>query len=142
MIRRFDGEFSFLSNFYEHTIYGLDGSAYKTNEHYFQAHKALTPEEHELVRYAPTARSAKLAGRRVQLRPDWEAVKFGVMRAAITAKFTPYKEPGRRLILTAPNRLVEGNTWGDRFWGVDGTGENWLGVLLMARRAELLDGAL
>lgn len=34
--------------------------------------------------------------------------------------------------------LVEGNTWGDRYWGVvDGVGENRLGKLLMERRAEL-----
>lgn len=32
----------------------------------------------------------------------------------------------------------EGNTWGDKFWGVcDGEGENHLGKLLMEVRAEL-----
>ena len=32
--------------------------------------------------------------------------------------------------------LVEGNYWGDTFWGIcNGEGTNWLGILLMAERA-------
>jgi predicted NAD-dependent protein-ADP-ribosyltransferase YbiA (DUF1768 family) len=42
------------------------------------------------------------------------------------------------LLLTGDCELVEGNTWGDKFWGVcDGEGENHLGKLLMKIRAEL-----
>lgn len=34
--------------------------------------------------------------------------------------------------------LIEGNTWGDRIWGVcDGVGENRLGKILMRVRAEM-----
>lgn len=33
--------------------------------------------------------------------------------------------------------LVESNTWGDRFWGVDHAGENWLGRVLMETRTQL-----
>ena len=37
--------------------------------------------------------------------------------------------------------LIEGNTWGDTFWGqVDGKGENKLGKLLMKIRDELMEG--
>lgn len=36
------------------------------------------------------------------------------------------------------DELIEGNAWNDTFWGVcNGVGENWLGQLLMERRAEL-----
>lgn len=43
-----------------------------------------------------------------------------------------------RLAETGDVDLVEGNTWGDTFWGVyNGRGENWLGVLLMLTREEL-----
>ena len=42
------------------------------------------------------------------------------------------KRAGQRL------KLVEGNTWGDRFWGVcGGVGLNWLGRLLMQVRDEV-----
>lgn len=37
-------------------------------------------------------------------------------------------------------QIVEGNTWGDAFWGVDsrtGEGENHLGQILMQVRSEL-----
>ena len=37
-----------------------------------------------------------------------------------------------------PHELVEGNTWGDRYWGVyNGQGKNWLGRLLMQVRGEI-----
>lgn len=39
---------------------------------------------------------------------------------------------------TGDVELVEGNWWGDRFWGVcDGVGENRLGRCLMEVRKEL-----
>jgi len=41
----------------------------------------------------------------------------------------------RKLEATAGAVLVEGNAWGDRFWGsVEGSGQNWLGRLLMEIR--------
>ena len=46
-----------------------------------------------------------------------------------------------KLISTHPNQLVEGNTWGDRFWGVDlktRLGQNRLGRLLMILRDGLI----
>jgi len=45
----------------------------------------------------------------------------------------------RKLLLeTGEHELIEGNNWGDRFWGVvDGVGDNHLGKLLMKIRAEL-----
>ena len=42
-----------------------------------------------------------------------------------------------RLINTGDAILIEGNTWGDTYWGVcDGVGENRLGKLLMEVREE------
>ena len=44
----------------------------------------------------------------------------------------------RRLIATGDAELMEGNDWGDRFWGVcRGKGENRLGKILMKVRAEI-----
>jgi len=45
-----------------------------------------------------------------------------------------------RLLGTGQMPLVEGNNWGDMFWGVDvksGKGENHLGRILMKIREEL-----
>lgn len=131
-----------LSNFYRHPI-ELDGLTWTTNEHYYQAAKAKTPADRDKIRFADTAGEAKRMGRKVELRDDWEAVKFQVMRDALEAKFQPGEQLGDWLLSTAPAMLVEGNTWHDRVWGVctcercGSTGDNWLGFMLMARRAEL-----
>lgn len=43
-----------------------------------------------------------------------------------------------QLLATGGVELIEGNDWGDAFWGVcGGYGQNWLGVLLMLVRSEL-----
>lgn len=45
------------------------------------------------------------------------------------------------LLATGDADLVEGNDWGDRFWGVcDGAGANMLGRLLMELRTRLAHG--
>ena len=45
------------------------------------------------------------------------------------------------LIQTGDSVLIEGNTWGDRVWGVcNGVGENRLGRILMKIRSELNQG--
>jgi predicted NAD-dependent protein-ADP-ribosyltransferase YbiA (DUF1768 family) len=77
------------------------------------------------------------AGQKVTLRKDWEGVKIQVMRDVLRLKFA---NPGLRdrLLETGDRELIEGNTWGDTFWGVcRGSGKNWLGQLLMELRGEL-----
>jgi predicted NAD-dependent protein-ADP-ribosyltransferase YbiA (DUF1768 family) len=53
-----------------------------------------------------------------------------------------FREPKLRELLagTRNAELIEGNYWGDRFWGVyvgDGKGENHLGKILMQVREEV-----
>lgn len=76
---------------------------------------------------------AKWAGRRLAIRPDWDAIKTDVMLYPLRLKF---KQPAlrARLVSTGTAELVEGNRWNDKFWGVclkTGQGDNWLGRLLM-----------
>lgn len=62
------------------------------------------------------------------------------MRQALERKFVAGTPEGKYLLATKDRLLIEGNDWNDTFWGVDlksGTGANWLGFLLMARRAQL-----
>lgn len=140
MIASFSGEHRFLSNFYYADMLADNGQVYPTVEHYFQAMKCLDPQDAEVIRRARSPKIAKMYGRKAFMRPDWDQVRLGVMRDALRLKFHFENRLGEWLVNTHPHALQEGNGWGDRFWGVDGGGENWLGVLLMARRAELMDG--
>ena len=141
IIDSFDGEFAFLSNFYEQPNLITDemNIAYPTVEHYFQAAKTLDKNERKRISILDTPGKAKRAGRRVTLRSDWEEVKTDVMRRALMKKFS---DPLMRekLLETGDAELVEGNWWGDTCWGVcNGIGENRLGKLLMGIRESLKD---
>lgn len=145
-ITSFTDDYAFLSNFYAVTV-KYEGGRYPTAEHAFQAAKSTSKIDRHAIRMARTPGIAKRMGRRLILRDDWEEIRVSVMREILTEKFT---HPGLRLELvnTGNRLLVEGNTWGDRFWGAcrdpvsgypswfDGKsfslfGHNWLGVLLM-----------
>jgi ribA/ribD-fused uncharacterized protein len=134
MISSFSNEYSWLSNFSPVRI-DLQGFSFNSAEAAYQAMKC--PERAgEFV--GLSAHEAKRLGRRVQLRPDWGEVRLDVMRSILRDKF--YDEILRELLLlTGDVELVEGNHWGDTFWGVcNGVGDNWLGKLLMDLRTELL----
>lgn len=138
-IERFAGQHAFLSNFHPTTV-ALDGALYPTLEHAFQAAKTTDERQRQEIRDAPTPGQAKRLGRRVDLPGDWEARRVEVMRGLLVDKFTRHPDLASRLVATGTRRLVEGNTWGDRFWGVcDGQGHNQLGRLLMEVRAQLAE---
>lgn len=135
-ITSFSGPHRFLSNFWSVPI-AFEGMTYRTVEHAFQAAKTLDEGMRKQIRNDPDAAGAKKRGRKVELRADWEAIKIDVMRELLRQKFgtEPLKS---KLLKTGKAQLVEGNWWGDRFWGVcDGVGENHLGRLLMEIREEL-----
>lgn len=133
-ISEFKGEYFFLSNFYSAPVI-YQGIRFNNNEAAFQSAKC--PEKrYEFCDLSP--RLAKRLGRIVELRPDWEAVKYAVMYQVCFAKFTQNPALRSKLLQTGDARLVEGNTWGDRVWGVcNGVGENHLGRILMQIRSEL-----
>lgn len=138
MIDKFRGKYWFLSNFYESPIED-ENITYPTVEHYFQAQKTLNREEKLKIAKATKPAKAKKIGRQVNLRKDWEDIKLQVMEKALRLKF---QNPDlcEKLIATGDEELVEGNPWGDRYWGVcNGSGKNKLGKLLMKIRKELQD---
>lgn len=136
MIAEFEGKYAFLSNFYSSPIL-YDGIVYPTNEHFFQAMKTLDQEERKKIAAAETPGQAKRLGRHVKLRTDWEQIKVDVMRTGLMLKFTD-ANLAQRLIDTGDEELIEGNWWGDRFWGqCEGIGRNMLGQLLMELREKL-----
>lgn len=113
----------------------LNGKVYV--EHAYQSSKTLVQGLRTMIRQARTSGQAKRLGRRVPLRPDWEHVKAEVMRDLLRQKCAQ-PDLRRLLLATAPEELVEINTWGDRYWGVSrGEGQNMLGRLLMEVREEI-----
>jgi ribA/ribD-fused uncharacterized protein len=139
-IESFKGVFRFLSNFYPCAI-RYSGNLYPTAEHAYQAAKTLDPQERLAVRSALTPGQAKKLGQRVTLQPGWDDLKDEVMRIILADKFTRNPELGMALKATKDRELIEGNTWGDVYWGVcGGMGENRLGQILMEVRHFLQAG--
>lgn len=143
-ISAFRDEYRFLSNFWVEK----DGS---TVEHYYQAMKSTDDEVRAEILSLPTPGAAKRAGAKVELRPDWDDVKFQIMAHYVSRKFFRDEELAKALVDTGADLLIEGNTWGDHYWGaewVDGkeswtgdsywTGENNLGKILMTVRSSLM----
>ena len=145
----------------------FDNKAYATTEHYYQAKKFDYPgasktslEYAEKIRLARTPNLAfclanqtcnspypwaikireeiKQYEGKVEIREDWEDVKLDVMRTAVRGKFTQNTRLQRILLDTEDRELVE-HTTRDAFWADagDGTGQNWLGKILMEIRTEL-----
>ena len=137
MISKFDGNYAFLSNFYECDVM-FDGYVFKSSEAAYQAAKCLYIEDRKQF-LTLTPSQAKRKGQKVELRPDWEDIKLNVMESILIDKFARNYELAEKLVKTAYSELVEGNTWGDTYWGVcDGKGENHLGELLMKVRSIFL----
>lgn len=131
----FREEYEFLSNFYPVSMTFEDIDFYSAEAAY-QAQKCAEKEERR--RFSRMcADEAKRQGRKAACRQDWEQTKVPVMEAVVKAKFDQNPLLARRLLETGEKPLIEGNFWGDRFWGVDhrtGEGENHLGKILMALR--------
>lgn len=139
MIGPFQGEYRFLSNFWQEPARGG-----LSNEHFFQAEKTLDPVERAFVMRASGPIEAKKRGRMVTLRDDWDAVKDQVMLSGLRNKFYLDDTLWRALLLTGDEELVEVNRWSDRYWGAEleidhYVGFNRLGILLMEVRAEIQD---
>lgn len=148
-IDSFDGPNRWLSNFWPVPGGVRDnvGLLYPTVEHAYQASKTFDRETREAIAALPTPGAAKRRGQEITseagMREDWQRVKLSVMLALLRRKFWPTTELGNRLMGTHPAELIEGNTWGDIYWGVcNGVGHNHLGQLLAFVRDELRSQAL
>lgn len=114
---------------------------YATVEHYFQACKATTLDDHVHVAEQPSPLAAKNAGRAVTLRPDWQQCKYDVMVSALRAKFALPRF--RDTLLATGDRPIAEDSPYDFEWGIRDasggySGNNLLGKALMEVRAGLL----
>lgn len=137
IIDSFTGANRFLSNFYPCLVrYKDDPLSYPSVEHAYQAQKTLNVNDQIIVCKCKTPAEAKKLGRKLKMRHDWDKVKVDIMRDLLRFKFGQ-GDLLQKLLATGDTELIEGNWWGDRFWGVcNGVGENMLGKLLMQVRAE------
>lgn len=133
---QFRGKYWFLSNFYPVDV-ELDGVTYHTAEAAFQAQKCVDPAIRRQFAECKSAKEAKRLGRQMTLRKDWDDIKVSEMRRVIDAKFSNLELA--MMLAAVGGEIVEDNHWHDTFWGrCDGIGENWLGRILMDKRAEIL----
>ena len=139
----------FLSNFYPHKPKG-DKHPYPVRvvykelifdcvENAYQAAKAKNPNDRmQFVTMTPFEAKAFVEAGHMEIRSDWDKVKIHVMTDLVRQKFTHSAELAQLLLKTGSQELIEGNTWGDIFWGVcNGKGKNHLGKILMQIRQEL-----
>lgn len=131
-----------FSNFSPHGIH-LQGQDWPTVEHYYQAQKFAGTEDAtviSVIRMATTPEAAAALGRDRdrKVRSDWEQVKCPIMREAVLIKFLTHADIQAVLLGTGELPIVE-NSATDYYWGcgLDQTGQNQLGKVLMSVRAEI-----
>ncbi len=143
MIDKFEGKYNFLSNFspYKIKIDNMNSNYFgiwNTAEHLFQAMKTQDIDYIRSIYNVQQPKDAKRLGRKAPLRGNWNDIKDQVMYFVVKEKFLQNVDIGSELINTGDEVLVEGNWWGDTYWGVcKGKGKNKLGQILMQVRNEL-----
>jgi len=139
MIEQFQNEYRWLSNFYPCEL-RFRGKLYPSVEYAYLSAKSEDKEWKIMCAEAKEKQGKiKKASQRLKVVPNWESIKMEVMRECLELKFL--QEPFKTWLLeTGKVHLQEGNSWGDKFWGVDletGEGENNLGKLIMTIREKL-----
>lgn len=135
-VKGFFGEYKYLSNFEMCDIY-FDCDLYGCTEAAYMAGKTLDPAIRAKFFKSTniTAREARNLGQIIELRSDWDKVRYDTMAAVVYDKFYRHLDLREKLISTGNKYLEETNHWSDRYYGVcDGTGENNLGKILMSCR--------
>lgn len=118
----------------------LDNVVYPTAEHAYQAAKSIDQKQRDVILTQLTPGQAKRKGRQIKLREDWDLIKLSVMYEIVLDKFERNPVLAHALLLTGSKELIEGNAWGDTFWGRSrGVGSNHLGIILMQVRQVIVE---
>lgn len=137
IIDSFNGPNRWLSNFYTAKVV-YDDVEYSSVENAYQASKTLDKTIRNEIKFVSPA-EAKRIGRRIDLRPNWDTIKLHIMWVLVMQKFTRHPDLAAKLIATGNCLIVEGNEWGDTYWGVcNGHGYNHLGLILMGVRSLII----
>lgn len=143
IIEEFQGDYRFLSNFWEAPIkYSV--YVFPTSEHLYQSLKTDDLDDAMSIMQSATPHEAKKLGSSVSLREDWEEYKVTAMLQAVSSKFFQHPYLAYKLAATGDAHLQEGNRWHDNYWGVClcdrkscPPGENNLGKILMGLRSAI-----
>lgn len=132
-IKGFFGEYRWLSNFHESNVY-FENLIYTSTENAYQAAKCVDAKQRlEFLGITPS--QSKKLGRSVEVRSDWQDVKYDIMALVVFDKFYRNLELRALLVNTGSKYIEETNHWKDMYWGVyNGVGENNLGKILMKVR--------
>lgn len=146
MIKEFQGEYRWLSNMWRIEPFTHEGITYDTTEAFYVSMKTMNIAEREKIAKMNPYEAKKYGDVRadnIVLRPNWDSkTRIMYMTIALDYKFSQPKMQ-ELLLSTGTQEIVEGNRWGDTFWGVcNGKGSNHLGKLLMQKRAELASNKL
>lgn len=156
VVPEFRGQYYFLSNYDQHAPFLWRNVEFTSGEKafaygktFFALDKADGEWHAENILLCSTPGEAKKYGRSVKIDVEqWDAQKISYMREITAQKYRQVPEYAGKLINTGAMMLVEGNNWGDKFWGrcLDKdsgkmVGLNTLGVILMEERGRWLHQA-
>ena len=145
-------DFGGLSNMASGYSLQINGTRIPTTEALYQACRfPHMPEvQREIIgQHSPMTAKMKSKPHRKDSRPDWDDVRFKVMRWCLRVKLAQnYEEFGRLLLATRDRPIVE-QSRKDAYWGAKLAdeagniliGQNVLGRLLMELREKLKDDA-
>lgn len=133
----FFGDYRALSNFHKESFIWKD-ITWPSSENAYQAYKTYEVDWPRFAKMSPS--ESKKEGRlAVLIWPNWDKMKYGVMKDILTSKFAQCPIARCVLLSTGNAHLEECNWWGDKYYGTyDGVGFNALGKILMEIRKFIL----
>lgn len=142
-ITNFNGDFDFLNNEFECEIY-FEGLFYPNVYNAYQA--ARTTSQFYRKKFTESLSSYEIyeLSNQIDNPENWDANRLIVMEQLLRDKFLRHKELTQKLVETGNRQML--NSYSDKtvsnlYWGVVGNeGENHLGKLLMAIRADIVTG--
>ncbi len=118
----------------------LDGGAWPSVEHYYQAMKFEEESYREEIRTAAHPADCSKLGKSKKhgRRKDWDRVKETYMTRAVYIKCRTHPEVAEALLATGEQPIIESSQY-DYYWGSgrDGRGHNTYGKVLMKVREKL-----
>lgn len=124
-IMEFRGNYAFLSNFWM-AHFEYEGIQWLSAE---AAYQAMKIEDALVWKYMAglTAGDAKKYGKRLNIRKDWNDIKIRKMTDVVFCKFSQNDYLKTMLLDTGDREIIEGNNWGDTYWGKINTNGEWHG---------------
>lgn len=145
-ITDFHGPHYWLDNMWLVPIQWDDQITFNAVEQGFVYFKTTNPVLREEILQIEDPYAAKAFGRSMNMRTDWDEIKFGIMYELVRKKFDQHMDLRVKLLNTGDAVLIEGNTWDDNIWGdcicencSHIRGQNFLGKTLMSIRAQYVE---